>query len=602
MKNHLADLIRAALNTVLGADASAVPPVILLERTRQKAHGDFATNVALMLAKTLKRKPRELAEQIVAALPASTFVRKIDLAGPGFINFFLSDAALRAVVSEVRAARERFGESGLGANRRVMVEFVSANPNGPLHVGHGRGAAYGDSLARLLRAAGFNVHREYYINDAGRQMDILAVSVWFRYLALAGMPLPFPANGYKGDYVHDIARALRAANGERLVRTREEILADLPRDASPEDQASSNDAAADAGDKEIYIDALIARAQSLLGTADYCVLHAAGLDAMLADIRADLGEFGVAYDEWFSERSLMTGGAVARAIEQMKAAGHTYEKDGALWFRSTAFGDEKDRVMVRDNGVTTYFASDIAYHVNKFERGFDRCINIWGADHHGYIARVRAALAALGQDAQRLEVLLVQFAILYRGGKRAQMSTRSGQFVTLRELRAEVGNDAARFFYVLRKSEQHMDFDLDLAKSQSNDNPVFYIQYAHARICSVFRQLKEKGLTYSDDLARIDLTRLSEEHEVVLLSTLGRYPEVVEDAASAHEPHQIAYYLRELANDLHTYYNAHVFLLPDAAVREARLALIDATRQVLANGLRLLGVSAPTQMTRTEAA
>ena len=340
----------------------------------------------------------------------------------------------------------------------------------------------------------------------------------------------------------------------------------------------------------------------MLAADGYRAVHAAGLNAMLADIRDDLREFGVEYDQWFSERALIDSDAVQKAMTLLKANGHLYEKDGALWFRSTAFGDEKDRVVVRENGVTTYFASDIAYHLNKLERGFARCINVWGADHHGYIARVRAALSAMGRDADALTVLLVQFAILYRGGERAQMSTRSGQFVTLRELRAEVGNDAARFFYVLRKSEQHMDFDLDLAKSQSSDNPVFYIQYAHARICSVFRQLREKGLDYENDIARCDLSLLREAHEEALLQRLARYPEAVEDAARAFEPHQIAYYLRDLANDLHTYYNAHTFLLDDRALRSARLQLIQATRIVLANGLALLGVSAPERMTRSEEA
>ena len=591
MKSEIEKLLRAALAELQGAGTLAhIDAPLALEHARQKEHGDFASNIALALAKANRAKPRELAEKIVAALPPSALVAKTEIAGPGFINFFLAAGARFAVIAQVLQAGAAFGRSGLGAGERVMVEFVSANPNGPLHVGHGRGAAYGDSLARLLQAAGFAVHREYYINDAGRQMDILAVSVWFRYLELAGAKLPFPANGYKGEYVHDIAHTLRQQAGDALTRPAAEILNELPPDETAPGQ----------GDKEIYIDALIARARALLGADGYRQVHAAGLNAMLADIRSDLHEFGVDYDEWFSERALIDSGAVQKAVALLKANGHLYEKDGALWFRSTALGDEKDRVVVRENGVTTYFASDIAYHLNKIERGFGRCINVWGADHHGYIARVRAALGAMGKNADVLTVLLVQFAILYRGGERAQMSTRSGQFVTLRELRAEVGNDAARFFYVLRKSEQHMDFDLDLAKSQSSDNPVFYIQYAHARICSVFRQLREKDLDYENDIARCDLSLLRETHEEALLQRLGRYPEAVADAARAFEPHQIAYYLRDLANDLHTYYNAHTFLLDDRALRSARLQLIQATRIVLANGLALLGVSAPERMTRSE--
>lgn len=539
-------------------------------------------------------KPRELAERIVAALPPSDLIAKVEIAGPGFINFFLSPAAFRAVVPEVLAAGETYGRSEAGASQRIILEFVSANPNGPLHVGHGRGAAYGDSLARLLRAAGYAVHTEYYINDAGRQMDILAVSVWLRYLELLGEPIVFPSNGYKGDYVRDIARDLRAAVGESLRRAASAVFQDLPPDAVAEGGEAAS--GPDAGDKEAHIDALIERARALLGLQEYERVHAQGLNNMLADIREDLREFGVQYDEWFSEKSLMTSGAVDHAIAILKERGDLYQQDGAWWFRASTYGDEKDRVVVRENGVKTYFASDIAYHLNKIERGFTHGIDIWGADHHGYVPRVRAALAGLGRNPDWLTVLLVQFAILYRGGQKAQMSTRSGQFVTLRELRAEVGNDAARFFYVLRKSEQHMDFDLDLAKSQSNDNPVFYIQYAHARICSVFRQLGEKGLPRNTDPAQVQLDLLTENHELELMATLGRYPEVVEEAARAYEPHQIAYYLRELANDLHTYYNAHTFIIDATELRDARIMLIDATRQVLANGLRLLGVSAPETM------
>lgn len=586
MKEHLAELLRAALERLRSEGVLAAlpdqPPA--LDRTRQKEHGDFATNVALGLAKASKTKPRELAEKIIAALPASDRVAKVEIAGPGFINFFLQPAALHEVVREVLAGEANYGRSGIGAGCRVMVEFVSANPNGPLHVGHGRGAAYGDSLARLLAAAGYRVHREYYVNDAGRQMDILAVSVWLRYLELGSATVVFPSNGYKGDYVFDIAADLRNGHGGRFDRPAADVFRGLPPDAGQ-----------DGGDKEAHIDAIIERARSLLGH-DYDVVHAQGLNAMLADIHADLKQFGVEYDEWFSEKSLMTSGAVERAIALLRQGGHLYEQDGAVWFRSTAFGDEKDRVVVRENGVTTYFASDIAYHLNKAERGFDHAINIWGADHHGYVPRVRAALSAMGKNPDWLTVLLVQFAILYRGGQRAQMSTRSGEFVTLRELRTEVGNDAARFFYVLRKSEQHMDFDLDLAKSHSNDNPVYYIQYAHARIRSVFRQMREKGMTRETDPARVDLSLLRESHEVSLMQRLSRYPEVLEEAARVYEPHQIAYHLRELANELHTYYNAHTFLLDDAALRNARLCLIDATRQVIANGLTLLGVSAPESM------
>ena len=586
MKQHLAELLQHAVDRlkadgVLPADQ---PVEIGLERARDRKHGDFASNLALTLAKAARRKPRELAEALVAALPDSERVDKVEIAGPGFINFHLSPAAWYAVVGTVLEEGETYGRSQLGEGRPIQVEFVSANPTGPLHVGHGRGAAYGATVADLLEAVGYRVHREYYVNDAGRQMDILAVSVYLRYLDLCGEDVPFPSNGYQGDYVWDIGASLHRRHGDALRHTAAELL-----DGVPPDEA-------DGGDKEAHVDGLIARTKALLGEAHYREVFDLGLESILDNIRRDLEEFGVVYDEWFSERSLTESGAVERAIERLKASGHLYEKDGAWWFRSTDFGDEKDRVVVRDNGQTTYFASDIAYHMNKLERGYERVIDVWGADHHGYVPRVKAALKALGDDPSKLDVLLVQFAILYRGGQKVQMSTRSGEFVTLRELRHEVGNDAARFFYVMRKCEQHMDFDLDLAKSQSADNPVYYIQYAHARVMSVMRQLEEKGLAWDRDAGAAALPRLTEKHEQSLMVRLSRYPELVEAAALHHEPHLVAHFLRELANDFHTYYNAHQFLVEDAGLRNARLNLIQATRQVIANGLGLLGVSAPERM------
>jgi arginyl-tRNA synthetase len=539
MKHHLNELVGTALDALRaeGLFEGETPTALAIERTREKSHGDFACNAAMVLAKVARRKPRELAEQIVERLPTSEKVATVEIAGPGFINFFMTPAAFQAVVGEVLEAGEAYGRSTVGDGKSVQVEFVSANPTGPLHVGHGRGAAYGATVADLLAAAGFRVHREYYVNDAGRQMDILAASVWLRYLDLCGEELPFPANGYKGDYIWDIAATVHREHGEAFRHDAETVFADLP----PDEPAG--------GDKEVHIDAIIARAKELLGEGGYRTVFDAGLDAILGDIRQDLEEFGVAYEEWFSERSLVESGAVDRAIERLRHSDHVYEKNGALWFRSTDFGDEKDRVVVRDNGVKTYFASDIAYHMDKLERGFERVIDVWGADHHGYVPRVKAAMEAVGDDPGKLDVLLVQFAVLYRGGEKAQMSTRSGEFVTLRELRDEVGNDAARFFYVMRKCEQHLDFDLDLAKSQSADNPVYYIQYAHARICSVMRQLEEKGLTFDQTAGLHHAHLLTESHEQGLMVTLSRYPEVVEAAALTHEPHQIAHYLRELAND-----------------------------------------------------
>ena len=586
VKKHLAQLLTDAVTALQasGALPAELVPDVMVERTRDRAHGDFASNLALTLAKPARAKPRDIAEQLVGALKTGDTIMKVEIAGPGFINFFLGPAAWHGVIADIARAGERFGRSGLGAGECVQVEFVSANPTGPLHVGHGRGAAYGAAVADLLAAIGYDVHREYYVNDAGRQMDILAASVYLRYLDLCGAQVTFPANGYQGDYVWDIGATLHREHGERLQHPAAEVFSGVLPDE------------AEGGDKEAHIDGVIARIRELLGDDDYRLVFDAGLTAILHNIRQDLKEFGVEYDEWFSERSLTDSSAVRIAIERLKTGGHTYKKNGALWFRSTDYGDEKDRVIVRDNGQTTYFASDIAYHANKLERGYDRVIDIWGADHHGYVPRVKAALTALGNDPKQLDVLLVQFAVLYRGGEKVQMSTRSGEFVTLRELRSEVGNDAARYFYVMRKCEQHMDFDLDLARAQSNDNPVYYVQYAHARVRSVFRQLQEKGYSRDPAEGQAQLARLTEEHEQALMINLSRYPEVIEAAAVNHEPHQLTHYLRELANDFHTYYNAHTFIVEDQALRNARLELIDATRQVIANGLQLLGVSAPDTM------
>jgi len=585
MKHHLQQLIGSAITVLqqeelLPAEAAFT---IQIENSRDTSHGDFACNIALVLAKAARRKPRELAEDLVKALPASERVEKVEIAGPGFINFFMTPAAFQGVVQEIMAAGEAYGHSTIGDDKRVQVEFVSANPTGPLHVGHGRGAAYGAAVADLLAAAGFQVHREYYVNDAGRQMDILATSVWLRYLEQCGEQFTFPSNGYRGSYIHDIATQLKQKYGDRFCRGATTLFDGIPADEP------------DGGDKEQHIDALIARSRKLLGE-DYELVFQTGLNHIVTDIREDLEQFGVVYEEWFSERSLTASGTVTKVIDRLEKSGHLYKKEGALWFRSSDFGDEKDRVVVRENGQPTYFASDIAYHADKMERGFARVIDIWGADHHGYVPRIRAALSALGYDSNRLDVLLVQFANLYRNGERVQMSTRSGSFVTLRELREEVGNDAARFFYVMRKCEQHMDFDLELAKSQSNDNPVYYVQYAHARVCSVMRQLEEKNLSYDQSAGLNCLNLLNETHEQKLLRNLSRYPEVLETAALNHEPHLLTHYLRELATDFHTYYNAHQFLVDSVGLRDARLSLILAVRQVISNGLELLGVSAPERM------
>ncbi len=586
MKTDIESLVNKALSAL--KKAAIIPNdldvQINIERPKDTTHGDFTTNVAMVLAKACRQPPRQLAELIISHLPENTCLAQVEIAGPGFINFRCDHQAMINVIKVALEQGEQFGCSNLGQGQNVLLEFVSANPTGPLHVGHGRSAAFGASLGNLLTAAGYQIHREYYVNDAGRQMNILAVSVWMRYLVLAGQSIVFPTNAYRGDYVITIAQEVLDQCGQQHVRTWEEISLDLPLDEPA------------GGDKEIYIDALINQAIHLLGDVGFNVFHQHALNSVLTDIKDDLSEFGVHFDDWFSEQSLLDSGAIEQGIQALKKAGHTYEEKGALWFKATAFGDEKDRVLIRANGQSTYFASDVAYHWNKFSRGFERVIDIFGADHHGYVTRIRSAVGALGHAEKAFDVLLVQFAILYRGHERVQMSTRSGSFVTLRELRDEVGNDAARFFYVMRKPEQHMDFDLDLAKSQSNDNPVYYIQYAHARICSVLKQLQARGLAWDEQLGFANLSSLQESHELMLINLISRYPETIEMAALSCEPHQLAYYLRELANGLHSYYNAVQLLCENELQRAARLCLLTAVRHVLHNGLKLLGVSSPESM------
>jgi arginyl-tRNA synthetase len=587
MKEQLTTIVDHAINALKtqGIVPQDIPVKIKIEHSRDKQYGDFACNIAMTLAKTAKCPPRELAEKIINNLPQSPIIEKVEIAGPGFINFYLQADAIQQVVKTILATKEKYGHCDIGKQQRVYIEYVSANPTGPLHVGHGRGAAYGDTCANILDIAGFNVYREYYVNDAGRQMNILATSVWLRYLELHNISFNFPSNGYKGDYVIDIAKQLARKYGDTFLQDKDAIFSNVSEDAK--DDGS--------GDKEAHIDDLISRCQELIGKNNYNLIFDLGLNTILDDIKDDLSEFGLTYDNWFSERQLFTSGAIEESINTLKAAGHTYERDGNLWFNATAFGDEKDRVLIRANGAPTYFASDVAYHYQKCQRA-DKVIDVLGADHHGYVPRIKAVLSALDIDSSQFAAYLVQFAILYRGKERVQMSTRSGSFITLRELRNEVGNDAARFFYVMRKHEQHMDFDLELAKSHSNENPVYYIQYAHARICSVFRQLHDKNLTWDQENSFAHLDQLSLEDEVDLLHQLARYPEVIKQAAVLCEPHQIAHYLRQLATSFHSYYNAHQFIVDDVNIRNIRLTLIAAIQQVIKNGLTLLGVKAPETM------
>ena len=565
-----------------------------LTRTKDRSHGDFASNIAMIASKAAGMKPRDLAEKILAALPEVADISKAEIAGPGFINFFLNADQRFSVLDQIQAQKQQFGRSQINAEKRIQVEFVSANPTSSLHVGHGRGAAYGMTVANLLEATGAKVEREYYVNDAGRQMDILATSTYLRYLQLAGQTLVFPKNAYQGDYVKDIAQSILEQEGERHVRSVADVYHNVPEDVqyAAELDADGNKVVL-SGDKEKHIDGLIFNSQNLLGD-DYRVFHQAALNAILADIQDDLGEFGVTFNQWFSEASLTE--KIEEALQTLDQRGYLYEQDGNIWFKSTEFGDEKDRVVKRRNGQTTYFASDIAYHLNKLQRGYTDLIDIWGSDHHGYISRVKAAIDALGYDSKKLTVLLVQFVSLWRGGEMVQMSSRSGQYVTLRDLRKEVGNDAARFYYVMRKSEQHIDFDLDLAVSQSKDNAVYYIQYAHARICRMLEKAAALQLNFDAAEARQFAAKLELDAETEILAKLAAYPEILVRAANSHEPHQVGNYLKELAALFHGWYNEHKVLNDDAALTQARLLLSVNVKQVLRNGLELLGVSAPETM------
>jgi len=542
-----------------------------IERPANPEHGDYASNIALQLSKRLRRNPRQIAEEIAKAsapaLAATGLFEPLTVAGAGFLNIRVKPEAKLEVIRQVLEHGKDYGRVKTEKEESIQIEFVSANPTGPLHVGHGRGAAYGDSLAKLLEFAGARVTREFYVNDAGRQMDILALSVWLRYLQMRNMDVPFPEEGYRGDYVRDIAARL-----------------------ADENLAGKADFSGVLPDADAEIDRLIDLAKRTLGDG-WKRVHRFALDAMLADQREDLAAFRVSFDHWSSEQALHDKGLIDKALRLLQARGHLFEQGGALWFRSSAFGDVKDRVVRRENGQYTYFASDIAYHLDKFERGFDRVIDVWGADHHGYVPRVKGALEAFGLDPDKLEIALVQFAVLYRNGEKVAMGKRSGEFVTLRELREEVGNDAARFFYVLRKSDQHLDFDLDLAKSESSDNPVYYVQYAHARVCSVFAQIE--GWDFPKNLS---LEPLKSDRELLLAQRLAEFPELILTAARERSPHSLAFYLRELAAEFHSYYNDERILVDDETLRSARLALSAAVRQTLANGLSLLGVSAPEKM------
>ncbi|MEP4148948.1 MAG: arginine--tRNA ligase [Halioglobus sp.] len=561
MKQEITQLIKQALDALVAQDhlPADIQPKVQIDRTRDKSHGDLASNIALTLAKAAKKNPRELAGLICEALPESGLIAKTDIAGPGFINFFVTDSSNQSIVRTVLELGAAFGHSDVGGGRRVQVEFVSANPTGPLHVGHGRGAAVGDSLCRLLSATGWDVASEFYYNDAGAQIDNLARSVQARCQGLGPQSPQWPEDGYRGGYINDVANAYLA--GDTI---------------DAQDQHVTG--AADVDDMEAirqFSVAYLRREQDL-----------------------DLKAFGVHFDLYFLESSLYDSGAVEQTVQRLIEQGHTYEQDGALWLRTTDFGDDKDRVMRKSDGGYTYFLPDVAYHLNKWQRGFERVINEQGADHHSTVTRVRAGLQALEQNIPEgwPDYVLHQMVTVMRDGEEVKISKRAGSYVTLRDLIDEVGRDATRYFLVARGPSSQLTFDIDLALSQSNDNPVYYIQYAHARVCSIMRKLEEQGGTWSTEAGLANLEHLQEEHEKALMRRLDQFPEIVAHAAANSEPHSVANYLRELAGDFHAWYNAHKTLVDDQSVRDARLALSAAVRQVIHNGLDMLGVSAPESM------
>jgi arginyl-tRNA synthetase len=562
VKEQLRELLLQAIRSLQKDNllpADLVVPSFVIERARSREHGDFATNAAMLLSKPARTKPRELAEKLVAALPANTLLGKAEIAGPGFVNFFLAAGAYHAEVRRILAEGERYGRSHTGAGKTVGVEFVSANPTGPLHVGHGRNAVLGDCISRLLQATGWNVKSEFYYNDAGVQIANLAISVQARAKGIAPDDAGWPESGYRGDYIAEVARAYLA--GESVV--------------------SDGHTVTGAGD-----------AENLEAIRQFAVA------SLRREQDLDLKAFGVAFDVYFLESSLYSGGKVEETVHELVAHGHTYEQDGALWLRSTDYGDDKDRVMRKSDGTYTYFVPDVAYHLSKWQRGYERAVTVLGSDHHGTLARVKAGLQALdaGIPKDWPQYVLYQMITVMRGGEEVKISKRAGSYVTLRDLIDEAGRDATRYFLIARKSDSQLVFDIDLARSQSNDNPVYYIQYAHARVCSVLRQAGEKGFSFDLGHGLTQLARLDTEHEQILLTELSKYPEIVEAAAANLEPHLLATWLRELANAFHAYYNSYQFLVDDGDLRDARLALVVATRQVLKNGLNLLGLSAPESM------
>ena len=578
------DNIKKTLSQILEDLYSQIEPEvknlkISIQDNKEKEHGDLATNIAMVLAKPLKKNPKEIAEEIKQNFVLDEKIIKIEVAGPGFLNFFLSKDSHGEILEQIQKENKDFGKSG-SKQSKVLIEYVSSNPTGPLHVGHGRGAVFGSVLSSLLEEAGFEVDQEYYVNDFGRQMNILATSAWIRYCQLFSSEIKMMQQGYQGDYLIPIAKKLKDEKSDSLFKIEESLIQKL----NSEDQ-----------DDE-FTDQLVESLRVIL-KEEFQYIREFALSEILHLIKADLEQCGVHHNAWFSESSLYgndgsTDSKVDVSIEELKSRGFIYEEGGAIWFKSSSLGDDKDRVLRRGNGEYTYFASDVAYHLDKYDRGYDRVINVWGSDHHGYLPRVRAAMDACDRDINKLEVIFIQFANLVKGGKKVSMSTRSGDFITLNELMNEVTTEAARFFYINRKADQHLEFDLDLAKEQSKDNPLYYIQYAHARICSVLRKAENEF----EDFDSVDLALLGSEKEIEILKILRQYPQLIERSAKAGEPHLLCYFLRDLSGVFHSYYNSEKFLIEDKELMTSRLYLLKGVKQVIANGLRVLGIKAPEEM------
>ena len=578
------DNIKKTLSQILEDLYSQIEPEvknlkISIQDNKEKEHGDLATNIAMVLAKPLKKNPKEIAEEIKQNFVLDEKIIKIEVAGPGFLNFFLSQDSHGEILEQIQKENKDFGKSG-SKQSKVLIEYVSSNPTGPLHVGHGRGAVFGSVLSSLLEEAGFEVDQEYYVNDFGRQMNILATSAWIRYCQLFSSEIKMMQQGYQGDYLIPIAKKLKDEKSDSLFKIEESLIQKL----NSEDQ-----------DDE-FTDQLVESLRVIL-KEEFQYIREFALSEILHLIKADLEQCGVHHNAWFSESSLYgndggTDSKVDGSIEELKSRGFIYEEGGAIWFKSSSLGDDKDRVLKRGNGEYTYFASDVAYHLDKYDRGYDRVINVWGSDHHGYLPRVRAAMDACDRDINKLEVIFIQFANLVKAGKKVSMSTRSGDFITLNELMNEVTTEAARFFYINRKADQHLEFDLDLAKEQSKDNPLYYIQYAHARICSVLRKAENEF----EDFDSVELTLLGSEKEIEILKLLRQYPQLIERAAKAGEPHLLCYFLRDLSGVFHSYYNSEKFLIEDKELMTSRLFLLKGVKQVIANGLRVLGIKAPEEM------